>query len=82
MSDERFDEMDTTELEKFATKLASARSGSRLAADDAWTHLEGTGIDDNLTEISSYLDTLYDTVYAELDSREDGNTKPLDEPEN
>lgn len=80
MDDERFDCMETKELQKFAVKISSARSGSQLAAHDAETHLEDTGIDSNLNEIYGYLTALYGNVYAELEQREDASLAALDEP--
>lgn len=76
----QFEEMETDDLEKFAMKLDAARSGARRARDDASSFKLPTNTQQNLEEVTGYLEALYEDAYEALEQR-GVETQQLDQPE-
>mgnify|MGYP006277789313 CR=1 FL=1 len=76
----QFEEMETDDLEKFAMKLDAARSGATRARDDASSFDLPDNTQENLGQVSGYLEALYTNAYEALEQR-GGRTDQLDQPE-
>lgn len=78
---EQFADIDTDTLEEFALKLDAGRAGATRAAEDAVEHGLTESTQNNLNECGTYLSSLYESVYHELEGRDDGETAILDSPD-